>query len=223
MKDKIKKILKIIVNILTFIIFAILIIVIIAKVKMMVTNNDYFDVFGYSVFEVTTGSMEPTIKQNDIIVVKTQSDYKIDDIITYKNNNAYVTHRIISENGTIYVTKGDANNTSDEAITKDTILGKVIHIYSNLGIWQKILTTPKIIVLVFITLILFDFAFSYKPNNKEKISKKINKEKNEVNDEEIKQIKKDLEKDNEELDYTVRLDLSKVQKEIEEKIKKNEK
>ena len=57
-----KNILKFILNILTIFIFAILIIVIFAKVKMMVTGSDYFEMFGYSIFEVTTGSMEPTIK-----------------------------------------------------------------------------------------------------------------------------------------------------------------
>lgn len=213
-----KNILKFILNILTIFIFAILIIVIFAKVKMMVTGSDYFEMFGYSIFEVTTGSMEPTIKENDIILVKESDSYVKDDIVTYKSNDAYITHRIINESNDIVVTKGDANNTSDEAINKDAILGKVIKKYSNLGIWQKIFTTPKIIISIFITLILFDFAFSYKKDDKIKI-KEIRKTKDKpIKEAEIKELKqKAAESD---LDYTIRLDLSEVQKEIENKIRK---
>ena len=39
---------------------------------MMGSNKDYPEMFGYSVFSVATGSMEPTIKQYDIILVKKQ-------------------------------------------------------------------------------------------------------------------------------------------------------
>ena len=87
-----------------------------------------------------------------------------------------------------------------------------------MGIWQKIFTTPKIIISIFITLILFDFAFSYKKDDKIKI-KEIRKTKDKpIKEAEIKELKqKAAESD---LDYTIRLDLSEVQKEIENKIRK---
>ena len=46
-----------------------------------------------------------------------------------------------------------------KCITEKQIIGKVIKIYYDAGIWQKILTTPSIIAMIFITLILFDFGY----------------------------------------------------------------
>lgn len=238
-----KKVLKVIIDILTLFVFLILVVIIFARVKTMFSNKDYFEVFGYSVFSVATGSMEPVIKQNDVILVKSQSDYDVEDIVTFKSDNAYVTHRIINKIGDSIVTKGDANNAKDVAITKDDIVGKVIHIYSNLGVWQKVFTTPKIIIMIFITLMLFDFAFSYKGIKNKQNAKMVDKIKdislkqvNEVAEEqklselEIVELckKTDAVKNGEEvkfdkkekefLNYTIRLDLTELQKQIDNKM-----
>src|SRR5574344_738547 len=170
---KIKKIFKVIIDILTFIMFLALILIIIAKLDMTINNRDYFSMFGYSFFKVATGSMEPNIKENDIIVVQNNKSFNIGDVITYKENDAYITHRLISMDGNNLVTKGDANNASDAAITSDRVIGVVVKDYHNLEVWHKIFTTPSILISLFVTLILFDFAFSYKP--KEKVEKDIKK------------------------------------------------
>ena len=167
MLNILKKIFKIIIDILTLLIFLLLIIIIIAKVKMMGSNKDYPEMFGYSVFSVATGSMEPTIKQYDIILVKKQDNYYEQDIVTFPDTNAnnkevYITNRIIKKRGNTIVTKGDNNNAKDATINENIIIGKVVKVFSNGGIWQKVFTTPKIMIMIFITLILFDIAFSYK-------------------------------------------------------------
>ncbi len=238
-----KKVLKVIIDILTTLVLLVLLIIIFARVKTMFSDKDYFEVFGYSVFSVATGSMEPVIKQNDVILVKSQSEYDVDDIVTFKSDNAYITHRIINKIGDSIVTKGDANNAKDVAITKNDIVGKVIHIYSNLGVWQKVFTTPKIIIMIFVTLILFDFAFSYKGiKNKQNIKmvekikdislKQVNEvsEDQKLTDLEIVELckKTDAVKNGEEvkfdkkekefLNYTIRLDLNELQKQIDSKM-----
>ena len=88
-----RKVAEVIINVLTVIVFIFLAIIIFAKVKMLITNKDYFELFGYSAFNVATGSMEPTIKQNDIIIVKMNDKYEIDDIITFEKDNAYIKHK----------------------------------------------------------------------------------------------------------------------------------
>ena len=229
-----RKVAEIIINILTIIVFVILAIMIFAKVKMMVSQKDYFEVFGYSVFNVATGSMEPTIKKEDIILVKRMNDYQQDDIITFVKEGSYITHRIISIDGNNFITKGDANNTSDPAIPKDIVLGKVLHIFPKAGIWQKILTSPKVIIMIFITLILFDFAFSYKGFKSDKTKVKTEKiddgnkiDINSISKEELEAIYQkvmsaDSEEDKKNLEYTIGLDLSSIQKEIESKLDKGE-
>ena len=162
----VKKIFKIITDILTFLVFLILILIIFAKFRMMFTGNDYFELFGYSIFSVATGSMEPAIKQNDIILIKKSKNYTVNDIVTFKGENAYITHRIISKRGNTIITKGDANNTKDATIEESQIIGKVVKVFNKAGVWQKVFTSPKTIILIFVTLILFDFAFSYKGNKK---------------------------------------------------------
>lgn len=246
-----KKVLNGVINILTILVFIVLSLIIFAKVNMMVTNKNYFELFNISIFKVATGSMAPTINEGDIIVVKAQSDYQKDDIVTYSSADSFITHRIVQISNDNYLTKGDANNTNDPAIKKDVIIGKVVMILSGLGIWQEVLTQPTILALIFITLILFDFAFSYK--GKEEKKKQVDKididtlkdaqkeapNKAKLSDDQILALyekieamqkektlnEKGLDKKEKEaldytIDYTVRLDLTKVQKEIDSKINK---
>ena len=226
----VKKILKMFVDVLTLSVFIVLILIIVAKVKMMVSGKDYFELFGYSVFTVATGSMEPVIKQNDVIIVKKEEDYKVNDITTFISDNAFVTHRIISVRGHDIVTKGDANNAKDAIIKDSDIIGKVVKIIPNGAIWQKVLTSPLTIVMIFATLILFDFAFSYKGNKKVSVvtnnntsvqvndSVKINEitqNSDNISANELSTIaENNLPKDN--LDYTVRLDLDELMKQIDD-------
>ena len=246
MVKKIQNVFKIVVDILTFLVFLLLILIIFSKFKMVVSDKDYFDMFGYSLFSVATGSMEPTIKQNDIIVVHKQNNYKVDDIVTFKSEKAYVTHRIVTKRGNTIVTKGDANNTKDVAIERKDIIGKVVKILPKAGIWQKVFSSPKNIIMIFITLMLFDFAFSYKGIQKKNNIKLVNKvEDKEIKFEQVNKIedspkmtKKEIEtlykktdmvksgedvkfdkKEKEFLNYTIRLDLNELQKQIDEEMK----
>ncbi len=238
-----KKIIKTIIDVLTFFVFLVLIVIIFCKVKMMVKGEEYFNFLGYSAFSVASGSMEPTIHLNDIIIVKKCNNYEKGDIVTFKENGAYITHRIVTINENNIVTKGDANNTNDIAITQDRIIGKVIKSYVNAGVWQKVFKTPIIIIMIFVTLILFDLAFSYNGYKEKKNIKIVNKLQNisleEINkqddspkmtDEEIAKLYEKTDKvingekvafDKKEqdfLNYTVRLDLDELVSRIKNNI-----
>ena len=107
--------------------------------------------------------MEPTLYVNDVILVKiTQDDIGVNDIITYGKDKEIITHRVLHIDNNVLTVKGDNNNTIDAPITKDIIIGKVVKVFPKLSIWQKIVTEPKILIAIFITLLLFDFAISYK-------------------------------------------------------------
>ena len=79
------------------------------------------------VYKVLTGSMELKIHPGDYIVVTNSKNYKVGDIVTYKQDKYYITHRIIEMNGNKVVTKGDANNVSDEEINIKDIVGKYLY------------------------------------------------------------------------------------------------
>ena len=78
------------------------------------------------IYKVMTGSMEPNIHVGDYLLVKKCKEYKEGDIVTFKKDGYYITHRIIKINENTIITKGDANNVADEEIDKITIVGKYI-------------------------------------------------------------------------------------------------
>ncbi len=82
---------------------------------------------------VKSGSMEPAIRTGSLVLIDQTGSYEVGDIVTYQRNNytTPVTHRIIEKSdddqeGSIYITKGDANETRDiEPVSKSMILGQV--------------------------------------------------------------------------------------------------
>ena len=175
-----KKICNIFLDILIGVFGVILLITIYNDIQVKVLNKSYADFFGYSTFEVQTGSMRPTININDLIIVKKEDSPKIKDIITYKKGKEFITHRVVEAYKETYVTRGDANNTKDEAIKKDQIVGKVIKVIPNFGAFRKTLLNP----IVLITLIVSIYIISRMFSNKESIFTKLLKKKKEKVEEE---------------------------------------
>ncbi len=110
-------------------------------------------IFGIKIFKVASGSMEPTLLVNNLILVKESSKYNIGDIVTYKYDDSYITHRIVSIDNEEIITKGDANNTEDNPITKDQITGIYIGKVKYLGKIIKFINRP-IIFSIIITILV---------------------------------------------------------------------
>ncbi len=84
-------------------------------------------VCNYYLFTVLTGSMESELYPGDSIIVKKQKEYKVGDIVTYKEGDSYITHRITKIEGNKITTKGDANKYEDPEFDKENILGKIVY------------------------------------------------------------------------------------------------
>ena len=140
-------------------------------ISVKILNKDYPNLFGYTFFEIVSGSMSPTIEKGDMIIVKLDTDYKVGDIISFKDEDSIITHRIIEINDDKIVTKGDSNNTTDNPITKDKIVGKTVKIVSRAFILAKVFTTPKVLLMCLITITMMCWcAASFKNEvKKEKI------------------------------------------------------
>lgn len=168
-----KKVISVFVTIFTYVLLLLLILVIYGKCSLTFTDKIYPSYFGYTLFEVASGSMEPTLKIDDVILVKVmRDDLKKGDIIAFQNEDVVITHRILLIDGDTITVKGDKNNTIDKPINRSQVIGKVIKILPKFGVWKKIITEPKILFAIFITLVLFDFALSYNKEDK-KIEKKL--------------------------------------------------
>ena len=140
------KICKIILNI----IFVLLIIVLGVYVFFRFTNK-------VEIYNVKTGSMEDNIHVGDYILIFKKSDYTIGDVVTYKKDNYYITHRIVKDNNDgNYITKGDANNVEDEMINEKDIVGKVM---ISGGILNIIVNYKYVLVAFFFALYLLSCYF----------------------------------------------------------------
>ncbi len=106
--------------------------------------------FGIRVYRIGSGSMEPYLKVNDFIIIKKDDKYEVNDVITFKSDNQYITHRIVNIDGNVITTKGDNNNTNDESIDKDIIVGKLVFKFGFFGFFSYILLKPIIWILIFV-------------------------------------------------------------------------
>jgi signal peptidase I len=96
--------------------------------------GSYFNINGYKIYTVQSGSMEPAIQTGSVVIDHQSDIYEKGDVVSFSPNKDpknIVTHRILAsktENGiTYFATKGDANSTPDiDVIQSSMILGKVI-------------------------------------------------------------------------------------------------
>lgn len=164
------------------VLFVILIFFILLNILSM--NNK--SLFGFRIYRVISGSMQPALQIGDVIIIKKANNYAEKDIITYDNGLTIITHRIKSINGDEIITEGDANDAPDKPITKDRILGKYFFRISTFSVFSIMLTGKTIyliMVLVLFAILLFAISdrvtknLEYRRNNFKKVIKeKENKE-----------------------------------------------
>lgn len=143
---------KILRNIIVFIILLLICNVLYQK---FIIKKNLVDILGYSCLIIKSGSMEPTLKINDMILIKKENNYNLNDIVAYNVNNKYlVTHRIVDTDENQYITKGDINNVNDTSINKSQIEGKVIFRSAVLGFFVLYLLKPTIIILLFLLIFM---------------------------------------------------------------------
>lgn len=124
-----------------------------------------------------TSVMEPNIKKQDLMLIKKQGDYKVNDIIVFTQNGEIKVRRITGNNGNniedSYTAKGD-NNFYNEPyeIHKTQIKGKVIKVYKNFA-FLLILVQSK--ALLIINTILLSIIAYYRIKIKIRVNKKRKK------------------------------------------------
>lgn len=165
-------------KIISWIINAVSIALIILSVTVLMTvvftkRGDAPNYFGYSVFRILTGSMEPALPVDTMCVVKLcgTEDINEGDVISFYTlereiAGSVVTHRAVeiqtsADGKKSIVTKGDANPSADaNPVTEEYLIGKVV--WSSL-FWGKLvrLASNPLIFAVFILVPLFAILISY--------------------------------------------------------------
>ncbi len=156
-----KKIFNIIVTILLVLVFFVILV--------QKLSNNRFNLGGYGVYTIATGSMEPEYKVKDLILAsrKDAKDINVGDDVVYLGrednmNGKIITHRVIEKNekdGKIYFyTKGIANELTDPEIYETQVLGVVKHKLHILSLCSHVInSTYGLIFLIVIPFILFVF------------------------------------------------------------------
>ena len=161
MKKKIEIVTKYFLSFLTGLVIVSIFFALYGLFQVAILDKDYASYFGYSLFEVESGSMSPTINVKDMVVVKETNKIKKNDIITYNIDGSFVTHRVVEVQKTKIIAKGDFNNYEDKTIPRDSVIGKVVKIFPKFGVWKKIMLSPIVLIAIFFTMLLFGLGLSY--------------------------------------------------------------
>ena len=167
-KNKVFRIIKLIKNIICWSLVVILVFTMVVFFTARI-NGSTPSVFGYSIFRVSSGSMEPELKVGDIIldkVVENPEALKVGDVITFKSDDygdMLVTHKVIrapyEENGKLMLqTKGVANEIADNPIRIDEVKGIMICKVDYLDTVYNVFLSPwgLLILIALIVIIFFD-------------------------------------------------------------------
>lgn len=105
--------------------------------------------FGVGSAVVLSGSMEPTLSVNDLVVVRAAEHYSKDDIVVFQSGPELVIHRVVSVENDQLITRGDANDTEDPPISPELVKGRLILVIPYVGLLIRGLQTlPGILIVL---------------------------------------------------------------------------
>lgn len=157
---KIKKILIKIIYIISIIAILYNIIFLIHK---SITQKEYLEVFGISLFTMNGKLMEDDLKNNDLVIVKqiNENEIKVGDIIAYNINGKIRINKVFNSyydediQKVVYITKSNKNLQPDiEEIQINQIIGKKLINIPIIGAVTKILQTNFATIIVLIVLVI---------------------------------------------------------------------
>ncbi len=167
-KNKVLRTVNIIKNIICWMVVAVLVFSLAVFFASRI-NGATPTVFGYSIFRVSSGSMEPELSVGDVILDKTvddKSSIKVGDVITFESEelgNILVTHKVIkapyTENGVLMLqTKGVANDVADEPVRADSVRGIMVCKIPFLNTVYNVFLSPwgLLIIIGLVVLIFID-------------------------------------------------------------------
>ena len=171
-----KKILKMILLICLIVLFII---------NLILSFEENTHIVGIYMFNIVSESMEPTFYKYDLVIVRKckLADLNIGDIITFKQDDRTISHRIagVNKDGRIikFITKGDNNDVQDkEFVEAKDIYGKVMFCIPKIGKAIHYIQNARGFMNVFIFIVILYILVSLK--DKHKNSRKIKRKKYEI-------------------------------------------
>ncbi len=110
--------------------------------------------FGVGASVVLSGSMEPALQVDDLVVIRETDTVQVGDIIVYQSRHSLVIHRVMEISGDAIVTRGDANNAPDEAITMSQVKGVMVASIPGIGAAVRLVKQPAVVTGILIAAVL---------------------------------------------------------------------
>jgi hypothetical protein len=151
---------KIIKNILRIIIILYLAIILLINISATISTKfqkkGLPSVLGYTYYVADDNDRISRIKPGDVVIIKKQKEYKVDDAITFNNRGAYITNivkEIDLENASL-MTVDDMKKILLGPVNHDDVVGKVVYVFSGGGRYVRMVQDTTVIILSFV----FGFA-----------------------------------------------------------------
>lgn len=183
MKSNVKTIIRIIV----LVILAALVGVSIYSINALRLNGNALPMpLGFGLTVVLSGSMEPELSVDDLLIVVPSESYEVGDVVVYQTKRTAVVHRIISIEGDEVITRGDANPSADDPISIKSIKGVVVCAIPFVGYLVNLIKTPiGTLILLGLAILLLEASFKKDKKQDESeldsLQKEIERLKNELN------------------------------------------
>lgn len=125
--------------------------------------------YGNTSYIIVMGkSMEPTLKQGDLVILKRANSYSVGDILSYISpHGPIIIHRVVGLEDGAFILKGDNHTSVDPwPVTQDMTLGRLVFSIPRVGATLSSLKNPLRMATVISSLFFFSVPLSDKPEKK---------------------------------------------------------
>ena len=165
---KVFRIARLIKNIICWVMIIVLAFTLIVFMTTRIQGNTP-SVFGYSVFRISSGSMEPELMVGDVILdkeIKDESEISVGDVITFEGGSQFddllVTHKVIkapytdTDGNLMLQTKGIANEIEDKPIKFSQVRAKMICKIPYIDTLYNLFLSPSgLLILILLIILVF--------------------------------------------------------------------
>ena len=113
----------------------------------LLLGTKYAYLGGYATHQVNEDNMAPEYKKGDLVILKKNDIYKIDDTILYSYHGSYRLAKVVDYSNGIYTITDNLNSIEDGYTVNDKmIIVYAVESYKNYGLIYSIITSPLSIV-----------------------------------------------------------------------------
>ena len=161
------------------------ILIVLFVINSILSFEENTHILGIYMFNIVSGSMEPTLEVNDVVVVQKCDMLELQkgDIITFNQEGRIISHRILNvtkEKGIVkFETKGDNNEIPDpDLVEQEQVYGKVLFKIKKIGTFIDYIQNARGFINIAIFAMIVYILVSLK--DKQKKIRKMKRKKYEI-------------------------------------------